>query len=211
MVTIILHLTEDIEEEALDRVVHVFVIQEHTGNVTQIFTIYFRIRAVYLKKCYVLVSVEFVARGVANFTLSRMSFELFLMDTEEEAEITNVEALSVILVRKSCKIPCLEVVLSELDGLNSFYFCLIQKNLDFSFFHSVVLIVEEVHLLPFLFKSLYSIFIFLVPICFLFVDFFWVYEYELLSDPPIQPPINANVMNVVLIAHGLLQLFFFLV
>ena len=43
------------------------------------------------------------------------------------------------------------------------------------------------------------------------VDFIWVYENELLGDPPIQPSIDTQIVHVVFITHCLFDLWILLV
>ena len=60
-----------------------------------------------------------------------MTEELTLVHTEEEAEITHVKALCVVLSRQRSKVPGLKPVAAKLYRLYSFQLSLLNKFRDF--------------------------------------------------------------------------------
>lgn len=74
----------------------------------------------------------------------------------------------------------------------------------------MVLIVKQVLLLFFKLQGESPLFFLFVYQRLLSVNFFWINQDELFCDPPVKATINANIVHIVFIPHGLLKLFVFI-
>lgn len=166
------------------------MIKKHSWNVTKILAINFRRWAVNLKESYIFISVKFITWRVPLLTFFWMSSEFIFVDKEGKTKITNIEALGMILMRQSSKIPGLEPMFAEMYGFNCLNLCLVEEYLNFTLLHTVVFIVEQILLFFFQLQSYCSIFFLFVNQVFLPMNFFWINQNELLCHPSIQSPVN---------------------
>jgi len=81
------------------------VIKEHSRDETEVLTVDSLDTPIDLEKSNVFVSVNFVAWRVPDSALGRVAQKFSLVNTEEEAEVTNVEALCVVLCWQRGEVP----------------------------------------------------------------------------------------------------------
>lgn len=88
-----------------------------------------------------MVPVNFISRGVSNFTILRMPEHFSFMDTKEQTKVTNVETLAMIFLREGGEVPGLKPMGTKLDRFNSFDLGLVDECSHLFFTHTQVFIV----------------------------------------------------------------------
>lgn len=203
MEAVIALLAEHVEKEGADGLVHTLAVQEHARNVAEVLAVNVLLQAIHLEERDSVIAINLVTRWVPYCASLRVPRELTLVWEEAEAEVTNVEALAVVLVGQRRKVPHFHIALTQLDLLDVLDQCALLEHLPYSLFVELgrFIWISQVRLIC------QSLLLFDFVLVFELADQSLVHLDAVVRNPLVERMVLADEMHVVLVAAAVADFF----